>query len=94
MDRNNYYGGESASLNLNQLFEKFYPSTKPPANLGQSRDYNVDLIPKFLMSSGLMVKFLLKTGVTRYLEFQDVRSFLTIFHNTNKKIPKPTKTLI
>ena len=25
VDRNDYYGGESASLNLNQLFEKFAP---------------------------------------------------------------------
>jgi len=72
MDRNNYYGGESASLNLNQIFEKFQPGQKVPESLGQSRDYNVDLVPKFLMASGLMVKFLLKTGVTRYLEFQTV----------------------
>jgi Rab GDP dissociation inhibitor len=74
IDRNNYYGGESASLNLNQLYEKFQPGQKPPASLGQSRDYNIDLVPKFLMASGLMVKFLLKTGVTRYLEFQTVQN--------------------
>jgi len=74
IDRNNYYGGESASLNLNQLYEKFYPGQKPPEALGQSRDYNIDLVPKFLMASGLMVKFLLKTGVTRYLEFQSVQN--------------------
>jgi len=72
MDRNNYYGGESASLNLNQVYEKFFPGQKPPESLGQSRDYNIDIVPKFLMASGLMVKFLLKTGVTRYLEFQTV----------------------
>lgn len=71
MDRNNYYGGESASLNLNQIFEYFKEGT-PGAHLGQSRDYNIDLVPKFLMASGYMVKFLLKTGVTRYLEFQTV----------------------
>jgi len=74
MDRNDYYGGESASLNLNQLYEKFYCGQKPPPALGNSRDYNVDLVPKFLMASGLMVKFLLKTGVTRYLEFQAVQN--------------------
>jgi Rab GDP dissociation inhibitor len=71
MDRNNYYGGESASLNLNQIFEYFKEGTPGP-QLGQSRDYNIDLVPKFLMASGVMVKFLLKTGVTRYLEFQTV----------------------
>eukprot|EP01101_Sappina_pedata_P011729 TRINITY_DN7929_c0_g1_i1.p3 TRINITY_DN7929_c0_g1~~TRINITY_DN7929_c0_g1_i1.p3 ORF type:complete len:441 (+),score=226.10 TRINITY_DN7929_c0_g1_i1:38-1360(+) len=72
IDRNNYYGGDSASLNLNQTFEKFFPAQKANPALGESRNYNIDLVPKFLMASGLMVKFLLKTGVTRYLEFQTV----------------------
>jgi len=70
MDRNGYYGGESASLNLDQLLQKF---NKPnPGNLGQSRDYNVDLIPKFIMASGILVKMLIHTDVTRYLDFKSV----------------------
>eukprot|EP01098_Paradermamoeba_levis_P016190 TRINITY_DN859_c0_g1_i1.p1 TRINITY_DN859_c0_g1~~TRINITY_DN859_c0_g1_i1.p1 ORF type:complete len:461 (+),score=169.01 TRINITY_DN859_c0_g1_i1:58-1383(+) len=73
LDRNKYYGGECASLNLTQLFQKFYPDQKVPENAGASRDFNVDLVPKFLMATGLMVKFLLKTGVTRYLDFQAVQ---------------------
>lgn len=28
MDRNSYYGGESASLNLEQLWHKFRPGTE------------------------------------------------------------------
>ncbi|EGG16627.1 Rab GDP dissociation inhibitor alpha [Cavenderia fasciculata] len=72
MDRNGYYGGESASLNLNQLFEKFRAGAKPPPTLGASRDYNIDLIPKFILSSGLLVKMLLHTDVTRYLDFKVV----------------------
>lgn len=100
IDRNNYYGGQSASLNLNQvrkatlqglcvcchgragvqlvrrwiinregsvvgadllrpfcvsfaqLYERFRPGQKPPAELGPSRDYNVDLVPKFIMVRG------------------------------------------
>jgi hypothetical protein len=52
MDRNGYYGGDCASLNLTQLYEKFKGGAAPPASLGQSRDYNVDLIPKFIMASG------------------------------------------
>jgi len=70
MDRNSYYGGDSASLNLNQLMEKFKKTAKP--ELGISRDYNVDLIPKFIMSTGKMVEILVKTDVTRYLEFKAV----------------------
>ena len=33
-----------------QLFERFRPDAgTPPASLGSSRDYNVDLVPKFIM---------------------------------------------
>ena len=76
MDRNDYYGGESTSLNLVQvglvssfilswfyflniltkslpivtwiwqLWKRFRGNDKPPAHLGSSRDYNVDMIPK------------------------------------------------
>jgi len=53
IDRNSYYGGESASLNLDQLFQKFRPDQKPPAEFGRSRDYCVDLCPKFLMACGM-----------------------------------------
>jgi Rab GDP dissociation inhibitor len=53
MDRNDYYGGESASINLQQLFQKFKNGATPPESLGSSRDYNVDLVPKFIMASGL-----------------------------------------
>lgn len=53
LDRNGYYGGESASLNLEQMFQKFKNSEKSPESLGRSRDYNIDLIPKFIMAGGL-----------------------------------------
>ena len=29
LDRNDYYGGEGASLNLNQLYKKFKPDSTP-----------------------------------------------------------------
>ncbi|KAL0484289.1 Rab GDP dissociation inhibitor Gdi1 [Acrasis kona] len=66
LDRNQYYGGESASLPLDQLYEKFRTGIKPPESFGRSRDYNIDLIPKFLMATGKLVKILRLTGVTRY----------------------------
>lgn len=49
LDRNNYYGAETASLNLTDLFQKFR-GTRPGENLGHSRYWNVDLIPKFIMA--------------------------------------------
>ncbi|KAK0400318.1 hypothetical protein QR680_003452 [Steinernema hermaphroditum] len=74
MDRNSYYGGDSASLTpLEQLYEKFMgPQAKPLPAMGRGRDWNVDLIPKFLMANGSLVKLLIHTGVTRYLEFKSI----------------------
>merc|ERR1712188_202002 len=72
MDRNDYYGGESASLNLNQLFAKFAGDKQPDPALGQSRDYNVDLIPKFIIANGILTKLLVHTKVTRYIDFKVV----------------------
>lgn len=71
IDRAPVYGGASASLTLEQLFEKFGEGA-PPASLGSSRDYNVDLIPKFVMSCGTLTSILVKTDVTRYLDFKSV----------------------
>ena len=69
LDRNGYYGGETASLNLEQLFQKFNRGT-PPAHLGRSHLYNIDLIPKVLMCAGELVKILRNTVVERYnMEF-------------------------
>lgn len=48
------------------------PNAKPPPEMGRGRDWNVDLIPKFLMANGSLVKLLIHTGVTRYLEFKSV----------------------
>ena len=71
LDRNGYYGGDGASLNLTNLFEKFQAG-EAPSNLGANRDYNVDLIPKFIMACGNLTKMLLHTKVTRYLDFKSI----------------------
>eukprot|EP00406_Dinophysis_acuminata_P004798 CAMPEP_0179230836 /NCGR_PEP_ID=MMETSP0797-20121207/11036_1 /TAXON_ID=47934 /ORGANISM="Dinophysis acuminata, Strain DAEP01" /LENGTH=457 /DNA_ID=CAMNT_0020937911 /DNA_START=111 /DNA_END=1484 /DNA_ORIENTATION=- len=70
LDRNNYYGGECASLNLTNLWEQFRPGTTAPKSLGANREWNVDLVPKFIMAAGDLVKILLKTKVSRYLEWK------------------------
>merc|ERR1711988_1065889 len=56
MDRNDYYGGESASLNLKQLCQRFEMGEPDDKKFGASRDYNVDLIPKFIMANGILTK--------------------------------------
>ncbi|KAK6945815.1 GDP dissociation inhibitor [Dillenia turbinata] len=72
MDRNDYYGGESTSLNLTQLWKRFKGSDQPPEQLGSSREFNVDMIPKFMMANGTLVRVLIHTDVTKYLNFKVV----------------------
>eukprot|EP00816_Leptocylindrus_hargravesii_P003297 CAMPEP_0196803200 /NCGR_PEP_ID=MMETSP1362-20130617/2586_1 /TAXON_ID=163516 /ORGANISM="Leptocylindrus danicus, Strain CCMP1856" /LENGTH=464 /DNA_ID=CAMNT_0042174653 /DNA_START=87 /DNA_END=1481 /DNA_ORIENTATION=+ len=71
IDRNNYYGADCASLNLTNLYDKFQAG-EVPEYLGSNRDYNVDLIPKFIMACGNLTKMLLHTKVTRYLDFKSI----------------------
>ena len=73
LDRNGYYGGATASLNLTNLWKKFRPGQDgPPKAYGHNRDWNVDLIPKFVIADGKLVKMLLHTKVTKYLEWKCV----------------------
>jgi Rab GDP dissociation inhibitor len=73
MDRNKYYGGESASITpLEDFFTHFKKEPPKDDEYGRGKDWNVDLIPKFLMANGQLVKLLIHTGVTRYLEFKSV----------------------
>jgi Rab GDP dissociation inhibitor len=72
IDRNNYYGSDSASLNLTNLWKRFRGTQTPAQIYGENRDWNVDLIPKFVMANGNLVKLLLKTNVSQYLEWKCV----------------------
>ncbi|XP_029108379.1 rab GDP dissociation inhibitor alpha-like isoform X3 [Scleropages formosus] len=72
IDRNPYYGGESASISpLEELYKKFNVPG-PGKAMGQGRHWSVDLVPKFLLASGPLVQMLLYTEVTRYLDFKVV----------------------
>ncbi|KAL8223873.1 hypothetical protein R6Q57_019348 [Mikania cordata] len=72
MDRNDYYGGESSSLMLNQLWKRFKGDENPPESLGISKEYNVDMIPKFMMANGVLVRALVHANVAKYLNFKAV----------------------
>lgn len=87
MDRNKYYGGESASITpLEELFTK-YGAPPPNETYGRGRDWNADLIPKFLMANGQLVKLLIHTGVTRYLEFKSVEGSYVFKGGKISKVP-------
>ncbi|CAH8321233.1 unnamed protein product [Eruca vesicaria subsp. sativa] len=90
MDRNDYYGGESSSLNLTQLWKRFRGSDTPQENLGAIREYNVDMIPKFIMANGTLVQALIHTDVTKYLNFKAVDG--SFVYNKGKVIYKVPAT--
>jgi len=73
MDRNDYYGGESASMcPLSKLYDHFGKKLDEEDKYGRGRDWSVDLIPKFIMGNGMLVKMLLMAKVSHYLEFKIV----------------------
>ncbi|KAF8323323.1 rab GTPase activator [Clavulina sp. PMI_390] len=87
MDRNDYYGGESASLNLTQLYRKFRPNQTAPQELGRDRDYAIDLIPKFIIASGELTNILVHTDVTKYLEFKQIAGSFVFRDGRISKVP-------
>ena len=90
VDRNDYYGGESASLNLTQLYARYKPEAPPPEEggpLGSPREYSVDLVPKFIMAGGSLVDALIHTDVTRYLEFKAVEGSFVARKGKVYKVP-------
>nr|BAG58286.1 unnamed protein product [Homo sapiens] len=88
MDRNPYYGGESSSITpLEELYKRFQLLEGPPESMGRGRDWNVDLIPKFLMANGQLVKMLLYTEVTRYLDFKVVEGSFVYKGGKIYKVP-------
>lgn len=74
---------------FSQLYKRFGISDSPPESMGRGRDWNVDLIPKFLMANGknlsnmiVGVIILLKTCFwIRLLSFKSCKSviFFIIF---------------
>ena len=86
VDRNNYYGADTASLSLQNLFEKFRRG-EPGAHLGHPRNWNVDLVPKFIMACGKLVKILLHTKVTRYLDFKSIDGSYVYKDGKVQKVP-------
>ncbi|KAJ6191628.1 hypothetical protein N7519_001649 [Penicillium mononematosum] len=75
IDRNDHYGGEAASVNIEALFKKYgnvRPGEEPWKKYGRVNDWNIDLVPKLLMSNGELTNILVSTDVTRYLEFKQI----------------------
>jgi len=75
IDRNDHYGAEAASINIEALFKRYgnYSEGEEPwKKYGRVNDWNIDLVPKLLMSNGELTNILVSTDVTRYLEFKQI----------------------
>lgn len=70
-----------------QLWEKFRPGQAVPKELGPNRDYNIDLVPKFMMANGKLVRVLLHTDVVKYLEFKAVDGSYVLNKGKIHKVP-------
>ncbi len=69
------------------LSSGFRNGETPSSSLGASRDYNIDLVPKFIMANGNLVKVLIHTDVTKYLEFKSVDGSFVLNSSRVEKVP-------
>ncbi|KAK9478468.1 GDP dissociation inhibitor-domain-containing protein [Lipomyces japonicus] len=100
IDRNPYYGGSWATLNLDELkawTDKVNEtaSNKTPfadaylyisRNL-ESRKYVIDLSPHILFTRSDLLSLLIQSRVSRYLEFKPVGTFHTFEQDSFEKVP-------
>lgn len=75
------------TFHLSKLYRKFRPDQSPPSELGRDRDYAVDLVPKFIISSGELTEILVHTDVTRYLEFKQIAGSFVYRDGRISKVP-------
>ena len=88
VDSERYYGGNSASLNLDALFRKTLkrdPTEEERKIFGNSSDYNIDLVPKAMLSCGKLSKILAHAKALRYLDFKRIGETY-IYKGSRKKI--------
>lgn len=87
IDRNNFYGGKSTSMApLQSLFDAFGVE-RDLACFKRGKDWNVDLIPKFLMADGKLVMLLIHTNVLRYMEFKQIEGSFVMQAGKLHKVP-------
>lgn len=94
LDRNDYYGGESASFNMTQLVQKFKGAdakVAPALARDRSSDYSIDASPKFLMACDMLCVSLQKLIPEDYLTFQGVMGSYVYHERGLHKVPSTAK---
>ena len=69
------------------MYNKFKRGEKAPEDLGKDRDWNLDLVPKFIMANSDLVRILTHTDVTRYLEFKQISGSFVYRDGYISKVP-------
>jgi len=94
VDENEFYGGESTSLHLDQLWKKSGQTGAPDAYYGKPNKWYVDACPKFIMADGNLVKMLLGTKVTKYIEFKSVGGSFVYKEEKVQEVPTNPKAVV
>ena len=64
--------GRADTSKLFKKYGNYQQGTEPWKKYGRVNDWNIDLVPKLLMSNGELTNILVSTDVTRYLEFRQI----------------------
>ena len=100
INKTNIIGEDSPSLNLSQLWSNFNKNQIPPEQYGEDKDWNIDLIPKIVMTNSPLVKLLLITEVYQYIEWKNIEELFVyqydnggVFSSAKGRIYKVPSTL-
>ena len=72
INKSNIFGEDCPSLNLSQLWNEFKKNQNPPEELGEDKDWNIDLIPKIMMINSHLITLLRLTDVYNYIEWKNI----------------------
>ncbi|KAF5099539.1 hypothetical protein DV451_002938 [Geotrichum candidum] len=75
------------SVEGKKLYKQLRPDQKAPEAFGRDRDWNFDLIPKFVMAGGELTKILTQTDVLPYLEFTQISGSYVYRDGKIAKVP-------
>ena len=81
LDRNNFVGSETASLNLKNIYKYFQDEKTDGLShlFNKNEDWHVDLTSKFILANGTLVKMILKSDITEFIEFKGIDG-MYIYH--------------
>lgn len=93
-DRNDFTGGEIATIHPLEVLYEMFKSGHPPEHLGAGYDWHINLIQKFLMENDDMTKLLTHVGAARHFDLCRVEGDYVSRNGNIYKICSDEKNLI